>query len=57
MSTNQAAFPTTDWGLLKNIRGKDPELLKNSFNNAVDITMFMIYFMIIKESIVCDQLM
>ncbi len=26
MSTNQAAFPTTDWGLLKNLRGNDPAL-------------------------------
>jgi len=27
MLTNQAAFPTTDWGLLKNIRGDNPALL------------------------------
>jgi RNA polymerase sigma-70 factor (ECF subfamily) len=26
MFTNQGAFPTTDWGLLKNLRGNDPEL-------------------------------
>jgi len=26
MSINQAAFPTTDWGLLKNLSGNDPAL-------------------------------
>lgn len=27
MLPNQAAFPTTDWGLLKNLRGANPALL------------------------------
>ena len=32
MLTNQAAFPTTDWGLLKNLRGSDPALRSAGLN-------------------------
>ncbi len=32
MLTNQGAFPTTDWGLLKNLRGNDPALRSAGLN-------------------------
>jgi hypothetical protein len=32
MLTHRDAFPTTDWGLLKNLRGHDPELRSAGLN-------------------------